>query len=63
MVEAAGAEALIAGAAKGASGAATLGAGDVPVLWPWEAEECPWLRWRGGPLSDMWRLLLPWYRF
>ena len=41
MVEAAGAGALVAGAAKGAGGAATLGAGDVPALWPWEAEQCP----------------------
>ena len=63
MVEAAGAGVLVAGVAKRAGGAATLRAGAVPALWLWEAEECPWLRWRGGPLSDMWRLLLPWYRF
>ena len=34
MVEAAGVGALVAGAAKGAGGAATLGAGDVPALLP-----------------------------
>ena len=62
MAEAAGAGALVAGAGKGAGGAATLGAGVVPVLLPWGAEECPELRGRGEPLSDMWRLLLPWYR-
>ena len=62
MAEAAGAGALVAGARKGAGGAATLGAGVDPALLPWGAEECPELRRRGGPLFDVWRLLLPWYR-
>ena len=58
MAEAAGAGALV----PGAGGAATLGAGVVPVQLPWGAKECPELRGRGEPLSDMWRLLFPWYR-
>ena len=62
MAEAAGAGALVEGAAKGAGGAATLGEGVVPALLPWEAEECPELRGRGRPLFDMWCLLFPWYR-
>ena len=63
MAGAAGAGALVAGdAGKGAGNVATLGAGVVPALLPWGAEECPELRGRGGPLSDMWRLPLPWYR-
>ena len=60
-VEAAGAGPLVAGAGEGAGDATTLGAGVVPVLLPRGAEECPELRGRGGPLSDMWRLSLPWY--
>ena len=62
MAEAAGAGALVAGAGKGAGGAATLGAGVVPALLPWGTEECPELRGRWGPLSGVWRLLSPWYR-
>ena len=62
MVETAGAGALVTGAGKGAGGATTLGAGVVSALLPWGAEECPELQGRGGPLSDMWRLPLPWYR-
>ena len=62
MAETAGAGALVAGAAKGAGGAAALGAGVVPALLPWDAKECPELRGRGGPLSYMWRLIFPWYR-
>ena len=62
MAEAAGAGALVAGAGKGTGGAATLGDGMVPALLPWGAEECPVLRGRAGPLSDVWRVPLPWYR-
>ena len=53
MAEAAGVEALVAGAVNGAGDAATLGAGLVPALLPWEAEVYSVLRGRGGPLSDM----------
>ena len=44
MAEAAGA--LVAGAVNGAGEAVTLGAGMVPALLPWRAEECPVLRGR-----------------
>ena len=62
MAEAAGAGVLVTGAVNGAGDAATLGTGVVPALLPWGAGKCPVLRGRGGPLSDMWRLPLPWYR-
>ena len=62
MAEAAGAGTLVAGAVNGAEDAATLRAGVVPALLPWEAEECPVLRGRGGPLLGVWRRPLPWCR-
>ena len=62
MAGVAAAGALIAGALNVAGEAVTLGAGVVPALSPWWTEECPGFGGRGGPLSDVWRRPLPWYR-
>ena len=61
MAGAAATGTLVAGAVNVVGEAATLGAGVVPALLPWGPEECPVLRERGGPLSVVSHLPLPWY--